>query len=640
MSCRRPLPSWSRPPQHAWQLEEIKHGNIISSHPLNDVIQNNNSSSSCCITFGRIADDPSVVDIVTAHESCSRLHARIAFDQNGTPWLRDLGSGNGTFVNERRLPPEACGRGEEPNGNRKGSRGVVLYPGDAIRFGASTRIFMLEGPEEFERGAIKLKRKMKEAAAAAGLEPENQSNEEAPPKANEDGCGWGMADDIAATEQEQQAQANDHSNNHSNLPSIESFFYSPKYSCNISDALLKLHGQYNTKMHKLQSIQTESARITQKENMGVELTDGQRGQLAKNQERLIALEKESVNLKKRIEDGMYTAIHGKERANKRPKEENQYHDDDDVDDFFDRTASSSKRQRKETNDAESEPSLIQKWKSNVGEHARQQRMVTRALERCMALQIQIDNSKEDDEDAFFLQNDLTLANDNLSKAKRSLEETEKELDETEYLLKIVNTNLVWDRKERLIGTNIEKREAVSNIPRTRVNSEIQKNGAIDSMETGPIMMPPPPPVITASSMPPPPPIAAASSSMPPPPSPMPTSPSMAVASPSKPTLPEPPRRLGPQKTLNVAEPLIQKKKTQLGPRRPPVNVQGTLAALKQAGSQPTQAPASHPVSQSSGKKRAPMVSNPSDPQKDEWKAPVDQDGSGRTALHDKFKGRY
>jgi hypothetical protein len=27
-------------------------------------------------------------------------------------------------------------------------------------------------------------------------------------------------------------------------------------------------------------------------------------------------------------------------------------------------------------------------------------------------------------------------------------------------------------------------------------------------------------------------------------------------------------------------------------------------------------------------------------QKDEWKAPIDQDGSGRTALHDKFKGRY
>eukprot|EP00571_Detonula_confervacea_P001163 CAMPEP_0172315162 /NCGR_PEP_ID=MMETSP1058-20130122/24288_1 /TAXON_ID=83371 /ORGANISM="Detonula confervacea, Strain CCMP 353" /LENGTH=170 /DNA_ID=CAMNT_0013029185 /DNA_START=38 /DNA_END=546 /DNA_ORIENTATION=+ len=170
MSCRRPLPSWSHPPQHAWQLDEIKHGNIITTHSLNDVIQPHSSTNKCgcCITFGRIADDPSLVDVVTAHESCSRVHARIAFDNNGTPWLRDLGSGNGTFVNERRLPPEACGKedaGSNTNSNRKGSRGVVLYPGDAMRFGASTRIYMLEGPEEFERGAIKLKRKMDESTA-------------------------------------------------------------------------------------------------------------------------------------------------------------------------------------------------------------------------------------------------------------------------------------------------------------------------------------------------------------------------------------------------------------------------------------------------------------------------------------------
>lgn len=558
-------------------------------------------------------------------------------------------------MNERRLPPEACGRGEEPrNANRKGSRGVVLYPGDAIRFGASTRIYILEGPAEFERDAIKLRRKMEAAAAAASSEPEKQSNDENIPKENNDvGCGWGMADDIIATDHEQHAQVKDHSDL-SPLPSIDSFFYSAKHK--IPDALHKLHATYNTKMHKLQSIQKESSRIMQKENMGVELTDGQKGQLAKNTERITTLEKEVGNLKDRIEDGMHTVIHGKERVNKRkPRKEDNYNDDD-VDDFYDRTASSSKRQRTD-NEAQSEQSLIQKWKSLLEDHSKQQRVAAHAFERSTALQNQINNSKEDDEDAFFLKNDLELANENLSKAKISLEEMEKELDEAEYLLKIVNPKLLWDRKEGLIGTNIVKREEAS-------SNATQNNDVVEESDS--IMMPPPPVALTvataASSMPPPPPMAAASSAMPPPPSMVIASSSMhpppptATAPSSISTFPEQKQILGPMRPLtnsdsdkqsmhhsaksdNTTEPQKKDSKKRMGPMRPPA--QGTLAALKQVTSKTSQAPDSR---QSNGndqqKKKAPMIANPFEQQKDEWRAPVNQDGSGRTALHDKFKGRY
>ena len=122
--AQRPKPVWAQPPQHTWSLDEIKLGNVISTYSLNNIIKQNSSklNSNTC-TFGRIADNPSVVDIVSAHESCSRVHARIAFDNNGTPWLKCLGSANGTFVNEKRLPPEACGK-EDGNSNRKGSRGA------------------------------------------------------------------------------------------------------------------------------------------------------------------------------------------------------------------------------------------------------------------------------------------------------------------------------------------------------------------------------------------------------------------------------------------------------------------------------------------------------------------------------------
>ncbi len=466
----------------------MKQGNVVATHKLNDIIQNHNYSRGdenyhLGVTFGRIADDPSLVDIVTSHESCSRRHAQIAFDRDGTPWLRDLGSGNGTFVNERRLPPEACGKEDASGGantnvsnNRKGSRGVVLFPGDAIRFGASTRLYILEGPEEFERGAIELKRKMKTTVEVTT--PTNNEEEAPPsPRANP-GCSWGMADDLPDEDQDQRFQTNDE---RTPLPSMDSFFYSKTPEMyKIPSALVQLHSQHNTKMHKLESIQTESQRILQKENMGVELTDGQRGQLAKNEERIVALEKDVANLRSKIEDGMFSVIHpGKDR--KRSMEGDKHAIDEEEDDFFDRTAP-TKRMRGD-GAAESEESLIQKWKSLVEGYDQQQILMTRALERCARLQKQINTSAADDDDVFFLQNDLALANDNLSKASKYVEETEKDLDDVEFLLKIVNTKLVWDRKGRLIGTNIQLESEAS--------TEVLAQMTQDDFEDDSIIMPAP-----------------------------------------------------------------------------------------------------------------------------------------------------
>jgi pSer/pThr/pTyr-binding forkhead associated (FHA) protein len=610
--------SWTRPPQHAWTIDEVKQGNIITTYSLNDIIQTQNSRNTFpSITFGRIADDPSLVDIVTAHESCSRQHARIAFDCHGTPWLRDLGSGNGTFVNEKRLPPEACGKiYDSQNSNKKGSRGVVLFPGDAIRFGASTRIYIIEGPEEFERGASK--QRVDEEGSRAASTTHNHfetttpqhSDGDAPADAptEDTGCSWGMAadDDVPLTTEEQRVID---TGDLPPLPSIDSFFFSPSEKYQIPNSLHQLHNQYNTKIHKLQSIQTESQRIIQKEHMGVELTEGQRGQLGKNQERITTLEKDIATLKEKIEDGMFNIIHGKERGRKRPREDNnQYNaeDDDDVDCFYDRTTSSSskRRQHKTTAAVESEATLIQKWKSLLDGHAKQRQLAVRASERCSGLQKLIDDATEDADDLFFLQNDLSLANENLCKAYKTVEEIENELDECEYLLKTVNGKLVWDRKEGVIGTNIVMKGEASVVDDAkRLSSQMEFGGR--AAEDDSIAMPPPPPTsvmaVTASDMPPPPPMTI-----------------------RKPT---PEGNLTSSVLSDAPEP--QKKKT-IGPSRPPV--QGTLAALKQA-SLPRSNEAKLQTTESA-------VMTPVETQKDEWKAPIDQDGSGRTALHDKFKGRY
>ena len=80
-------PKWIvNPEKNKWKLDEIKDGIIVHFHELTAPL----------VTFGRTPGVKGALAIVTAHESCSRLHARIAFDSTGTPWLRDLGSGNGT----------------------------------------------------------------------------------------------------------------------------------------------------------------------------------------------------------------------------------------------------------------------------------------------------------------------------------------------------------------------------------------------------------------------------------------------------------------------------------------------------------------------------------------------------------------
>lgn len=137
-------PPWARTPpaEHRWSLTEIKGGVQVAEHALN---------IGSCIILGRAADQ---VQIPLNHDSCSRQHARIAFDESGIPWLRDLQSTHGTVVNKKKLPRQAIGR-HESDSTKAGSRGVIIYPGDILQFGASTRLFCLEGPSEYGRESMK-----------------------------------------------------------------------------------------------------------------------------------------------------------------------------------------------------------------------------------------------------------------------------------------------------------------------------------------------------------------------------------------------------------------------------------------------------------------------------------------------------
>jgi pSer/pThr/pTyr-binding forkhead associated (FHA) protein len=125
-----------------WCVCEIKDGIVMARYSLRHRTMT---------VWGRAED---VVDIPCAHASVSRCHARIACDAHGTWWLRDYDTPHGTFVNKVRLPSKACGKTESTSG-ASGARGVRVFPGDMIRLGASTRYFLLEGPDQYRREHVK-----------------------------------------------------------------------------------------------------------------------------------------------------------------------------------------------------------------------------------------------------------------------------------------------------------------------------------------------------------------------------------------------------------------------------------------------------------------------------------------------------
>ena len=107
----------AKEPIFALKLEIQKHGETIGELKCYE---------KSCFIFGRQED---AVDYTLTHESISRRHAALVHCKNtGLPCLYDLQSANGTFVGNERIH------------NKR-----MLEEGDVIRFGESTRLYIVQG---------------------------------------------------------------------------------------------------------------------------------------------------------------------------------------------------------------------------------------------------------------------------------------------------------------------------------------------------------------------------------------------------------------------------------------------------------------------------------------------------------------
>ena len=553
----------------SWSLEEIKNGVVVQKYPI----------KKSCIFFGREAD---VVDICTAHGSCSRVHARIGFDSNYA-WLRDLGSAHGTKVNKESLPSKSIGKDTPTNGTIM--KGVILYPGDIIQFGASTRFYCLHGPSQYSRESIQLKRQQ-----------QKQQQEER----NEEGISWGMDmnDNHNDGNEEEEDDTNDNNNGHLDWNKMFEKNQLPS-NCN------SLYQQWTNKQNKLSHIQEESQRIERKH----ELTEGQKLQLERNLQKQTSLQTEIQQLENELENKFHNTNQTKKRKQQQQQTYHEEEDDDDVDDFYDRTKQ-AKLQHNDNNNpttaiVETQESLMKQWKQHLTEQTEIEVEYQRRRQTILNIQQQIANSTSDD-DVFFVKNDLQIANEDLVRIKTKLSSIEQELQSVEKLLKVIlPNNHTLDRIHQQIitpematkpkGTNDmlppTPRPTIRPPPLTPTNNDAKHL-------SNSLMLPPPSTSLNNDEK------QLTNSLMLPPPSRSRKTPSTAIASapPSSDGMaPPPPRKL------------VTKPRKIIGPSNhvPPKN-------------------------QNQEKQNKSSF----DSTKDEWTAPKDQDGSGITKLNAKFAGRY
>lgn len=124
MSSYQP-PEWSEAPIHPFKLEMIKNGSL---ERVVDVDRRT------YYVFGRNPQAHIVLD----HPSISRFHAVLQY-RSHQAFIQDLGSSHGTILNKHHLP--------------KG-KFIEIFVGDLLRFGGSSRIYILEGPDECRRKEV------------------------------------------------------------------------------------------------------------------------------------------------------------------------------------------------------------------------------------------------------------------------------------------------------------------------------------------------------------------------------------------------------------------------------------------------------------------------------------------------------
>jgi hypothetical protein len=296
-------PDWSAVPKEPFNLEVLKDGLIIDTIHLADKVY---------FTLGRQHD---IVDIPMDHPSISRIHAVLNYRNDGSLMLLDLNSAQGTYLNKSICEKNVYHR---------------VYVGDIIKFGASTRKYIVNGPDEQRlpeynsANLINLREKLQSRSQEIKRKLERDNE-----------CSWGFSEhseeDYSATSSTAHADGDRDIDDGDEADSRRSRFrsgdkgladlpeylkndenydrkYGDKYAISISESSLKnekdtaIHDKIRVKERKIQNMQEENRRIYLKESsQDGGLTEGQMNAVKRNDANILQHKNDIDNLVKQLQ---------------------------------------------------------------------------------------------------------------------------------------------------------------------------------------------------------------------------------------------------------------------------------------------------------------------------------------------------
>lgn len=476
---------------------------------------------------------------------------------------------------------------------KKVLQSTPLNAGDVIQFGASTRLYYIE--ELIEDSPL----------------PQHAQPDQILPMPRET---------------RQQEQPVEDASEEEEPPSLDSFLHDDS---KIPERHHKEWERFKAARYKLEHIQQESERIRVKG----ELTEGQEKQLERNNEKEEHLQEQLSEMQESLLEKLFP-----KKIIKSAERESYLLDDDEVDD-----RTSNQTDGGVGCEAETEESLTRKFKALYRQMEAVEQASSGALHKLEKVTERVERLKKlgDDEEAFFAQNDVDLAQDELSKVKDQQHKLETSFNECCRLLKIVNPKLTVDQVTGYVGMGIPapvpkaQMQSIEMPPPPCKPSHQNNHNSHHSMGLINQMLPPPPPKRTRVLGPAMPATDETLEELPV--SLKPTGTGNLQMAPPAPTVCTmgPPTNKAPQGTMVMGMPA------------PTVCTMGPLTNNFARGTMAGLTGDANIVARTSNKK---MESPPSLPlgktsashsdKVDTWQAPKDQDGSGQTKLNQKFAGRY
>lgn len=321
-------PEWSGPPeaQTSFSLEVLKSGQVVDLIVLttttttskvddDDVVPKSRSY----VTFGRHP----LCDVVIEHPSSSRLHCVLQFKKNTKEmYLFDPGSTHGVFVNKRKL--------------KKGIH-APIFVGDQIKFGESTRDYIVQGDEALMPECGLTNRELEKVKEIQKRREMEQRKDEEEKKMEEAAVAWGMASE------EFEKKNMDEDDIDWRTHDVA------KFTQNMRKAIEKVR----QKEMKAENMRSEIERIKRKESSQEGgLTHGQVQQMHKNETALELLQEHIDEADERLNEslrevlGLASRNKTKEKRKKRKAIDSE---DEEEDGFYDRTEKRASKKEEEKN---------------------------------------------------------------------------------------------------------------------------------------------------------------------------------------------------------------------------------------------------------------------------------------------------